>query len=225
MNQEPWIVVPAYNEQQRLDGTLAALTRRYANVVLVDDGSTDDTWQVAAQYPVHRLRHAINLGQGAAIGTGISYALLQGAEIIVTFDSDGQHDVADVESLVVPIRSGRVDVTLGSRFLGSASGIPKSRRIILKLGVLFTRLFSRIQVTDTHNGLRAFSRPAAKRIRIFENGMAHASEILDEIYRLNLRYEEVPVAVRYSGESLKKGQSSWNAIRIAGRLVLGRLVR
>jgi len=225
VNQEPWIVVPAYNEQQRLDGTLAALTRRYANVVLVDDGSTDDTWQVAAQYPVHRLRHAINLGQGAAIGTGISYALLQGAEIIVTFDSDGQHDVADVESLVVPIRSGRVDVTLGSRFLGSASGIPKSRRIILKLGVLFTRLFSRIQVTDTHNGLRAFSRPAAKRIRIFENGMAHASEILDEIYRLNLRYEEVPVAVRYSGESLKKGQSSWNAIRIAGRLVLGRLVR
>jgi len=95
----------------------------------------------------------------------------------------------------------------------------------LKLGVLFTRVVSHVRVTDAHNGLRAFSREAARHIRIKQNRMAHASEILDEIRRGGFRYREVPVTIRYSEESLAKGQSSWNAFRVTSQFLLGRLIR
>jgi glycosyltransferase involved in cell wall biosynthesis len=224
-NDQPWLVIAAYNEGRGLANTLRDVCGHYANVVVVDDGSRDETAAVALEHPVWVLRHIVNLGQGAALQTGIDFALARGAEIIVTFDADGQHCVEEVESLVAPVREGRVDVALGSRFLGEAIGMPRSRRLVLKLGVLFTRVFSRIRVTDTHNGFRALSRHAAAAIRIRQNRMAHASEILDQIRALGLRYCEVPVTIRYSADTLAKGQSSWNAIRILLDLALGRLVR
>jgi glycosyltransferase involved in cell wall biosynthesis len=220
-----WVLVPAYNEGGRLGRTLAALCRAYANVVVVDDGSVDATGAVALGYPVWLLRHLTNRGQGAALQTAIDFALGRGAAILVSFDADGQHDVADVEALVRPVREGHADVALGSRFCGRAPGLPWGRWLVLKLGVLFTRLFSRVRVTDTHNGLRALSRPAAGRIRIRQDRMAHASEILDQIRAHGLRFCEVPVTVRYHRETLAKGQSSWNALRIVGQLVLARWIR
>ncbi len=221
-----WIVVPAYNEGPRLAQTLSELTAAgLGKVVVVDDGSNDATWSVAAEQPVWLLRHLFNCGQGAALQTGIDFALRQGARIIVTFDADGQHRLEDVQSLIEPLRQGTAEVVLGSRFLGHAEGMPAARRIVLRLGVLFTRCVSRVQVTDTHNGLRAFSRTAAKRIRISQNRMAHASEILDQLRILGLRYVEVPVGIRYTEQSLEKGQSSWNALKIAGQFLLGRLLK
>jgi len=220
-----WIVVPAYNEQTRLSATLARLGTGDHQVVVVDDGSTDRTGEVAAVANTWCLRHLFNCGQGAALQTGIDFALRQGAKIIVTFDADGQHDAEDIERLIEPIRSGQVDVVLGSRFLGSTVGLPRSRWLILKLGVLFTRCFSRVRVTDTHNGLRAFSRDAARSIRITIGGMAHASEILEQIRQHNLRYCEVPVTIKYFDETLEKGQSNWNGLRIVARLFVGRIVR
>lgn len=220
-----WVIVPAYNEATRLDATLRALVTRYANVVVVDDGSTDATRSVATRHPVWHLRHVCNCGQGAALQTGVDFACRRGAEILVTFDADGQHRVDDIARLVAPIRAGRVDVALGSRFLGSAVGLPWGRWLILKLGVLFTRLFSRLPVTDAHNGLRAFSHMAAARIRITLDGMAHASEIVDQIRQHGLRWCEVPVTIRYDEDTLRKGQSGWNGLRIVARLVLGRIVR
>ena len=224
-DKDAWIVVPAYNEAAALAEPLDALCRQYENVVVVDDGSTDDTFEVAAFYPVYLLRHLTNLGQGAALRTGLDFALSRGAEVLVTFDADGQHVVDDIRKLIAPVCRGEVAVTLGSRFLGETDGMPIGRRLVLKAGVLFTRLFSRIHVTDTHNGLRALSRDAALRIPISGNGMVHASEILDEIYRLKLSYCEVPVRVRYSAESLKKGQSSWSALKIAAQFLVGRILR
>ncbi len=91
--------------------------------------------------------------------------------------------------------------------------------------MLFTRIVSRIRVTDTHNGLRAFSRRAAQQLRITENRMAHASEILEQIRRERISYCEVPVTIRYSQASLAKGQSSWNSLRIAAQMLLGKVVR
>jgi polyprenyl-phospho-N-acetylgalactosaminyl synthase len=220
-----WVIVPAYNEGPRLGATLGALCPLWPNVVVVDDGSKDDTRVVASHHPVWLLRHIINRGQGAALQTGIDFALARGAEILVTFDSDGQHDAAEIGSVVEPIRDGRADVALGSRFRGGAVGIPAGRWLVLRLGVWFTRIFSRINVTDTHNGLRAFSRNAAERLNLSHDRMAHASEILDRIHQHGLRYVEVPVTVRYFGETLAKGQSSWNALRIVGQLLLGRLIR
>lgn len=219
-----WLVIAAYNEETRLGATLRQVCRLPVNVVVVDDGSRDNTHEVALQHDAWVLQHHINCGQGAALQTGIDFALQQGAGIIVTFDADGQHCVEDLEALVQPIRSGRADVALGSRFLGKAIGMKSSRWLILKLGVLFTRIVSGIRVTDTHNGLRAMSRQAAQCIRINQDRMAHASEILDRIAHEGLQFCEVPVTIRYTQETMQKGQSSWNAIKIASELLLGRLI-
>jgi glycosyltransferase involved in cell wall biosynthesis len=220
-----WIVVAAYNEGRRLGATLKELCPHYGNIVVVDDGSTDDTAAAALAHAVWLLRHVINRGQGAALQTGIDFALGHGAAIVVTFDADGQHAAADIARLVQPIRQGRADVVLGSRFLGHAVGMPWGRRLLLKLGVLFTRVVSRVRVTDTHNGLRALSRGAAQRLRITQDRMAHASEILDQVRLLGLRYCEVPVTVRYSADSLAKGQRSRNALAILGELLMSRIMR
>ena len=225
MYQDVWIIVPTYNEGPRLDSTLRSLCSRYTNVVVVDDGSEDRSREIAAQHPVWRLSHVVNCGQGAALQTGIDFALARGAEIVVTFDADGQHCAEDVERVCEPIRTGRVEVALGSRFLGTAQGIPWGRWLTLKGAVLFTRWYSGMRVTDTHNGLRALSRQAAGCLRIQQNRMAHASEILDQIRRLGLRYAEVPITVRYTSGTLAKGQSSWNSLRIVGQLLLGRFTR
>lgn len=221
-----WIVVAAYNEGQRIGNTLRELqTCGYHNVVVVDDGSRDDTGEHALAAGAWVLRHVINLGQGAALQTGIRFALLRGAAFIVTFDADGQHRADEISRLLQPVRSGEADVALGSRFLGRAENIPWTRKLILKGGVLFTRVVSNIKVTDTHNGFRALSRMAAEKIRLRQNRMAHASEILDEIRENGLRYVEVPVTIRYTEETLAKGQSSWNAVRIVGQFLMGKLVK
>lgn len=220
-----WIVVPAYNESGRVERTLRELTDRGANVVVVDDGSRDATAESAGRTGVWVLRHPINRGQGAALQTGIDFAVLRGARLVVTFDADGQHDPDDISAVVAPVAAGTADVALGSRFLGRTVGMPITRRITLKLAVLFTRVVSQIRVTDTHNGFRALSREAAQKLRIHQDRMAHASEILDEIRRLGLRFTEVPVTIRYTSASLAKGQSSLNAFRVAWQFLIGKVLK
>ena len=223
-----WIVVAAYNEAERLEATIRDLLTsgpRPADIVVVDDGSSDDTRGVAARFPVWTLRHPINCGQGAAIRTAIAFALDRGAEAIVTFDADGQHDAADIPVVLAPIAEGRAEVVLGSRFLGRAIDMPLTRRMVLAGARWFTRLVSRVAVTDPHNGLRAFSRRAAQNIRIAQDGMAHASEIVEQLPARRLRFCEAPVTVRYTAATLAKGQRSWNAIRIVGHLIAGRVIK
>lgn len=218
--KEVFIVIPAYNEEKNIGKVIEDLHKHgYKNIIVVDDGSIDKTYEIAKRKGCMVLRHITNLGQGAALRTGIKYALLKNAKVIVTFDADGQHLAKDIENLVKPIIFDDYDVVLGSRFLKKDSNIPIIRKIVLKLGVLFTRLISGIKVTDTHNGLRALSNYAAKKIKITMNGMTHASEILDEIVRNNLKYKEVPVTILYNDETLKKGQSSLNSIRIAIKMI------
>ncbi len=220
-----WVVVPAYNEGSRLAQTLCDLLRSHPNVVVVDDGSADGTAEVARRFPVWVLRHIVNCGQGAALQTGIDFAIEQGADVIVTFDADGQHRSDDVSRVIAPVVDGSVDVCLGSRFLGDHSGIPPDRWILLKMAVLFTRLTTRLRVTDTHNGLRAMSRKAARVMRIEQPRMAHASEILHRIEKCGLRFCEVPVRVEYRPDTLRKGQTVWDAIAILAQLAVGRLTR
>ncbi len=209
-----WVVIPAYNEGARVGDVVREVRTLYRRVVVVDDGSVDDTGAQARSAGAVVLTHVINRGQGAALQTGIRYALQDGAEYVVTFDSDGQHQVSDIATLVVPIHEGRWDISLGSRFLGGAENITASRRLLLQGGVLFTRVVSRVRITDTHNGLRAFSRRAAERIRITLDRMAHASELIDQIRDTHLPYGEVPVHIRYTDYSMAKGQSSMGAFKI-----------
>lgn len=218
-----FILVPAYNEAPRVRSVVTDLTSLYRNVVVIDDGSTDGTATTLEGLPLFLLRHLINRGQGAAIQTGIQFSLAQGADVIVTFDADGQHDAADISQLIDPILENHCDVTLGSRFLGYTENLPLQRKLLLKAGILFTWVTTGLRLTDVHNGLRAFSRSVAKDLNIRTDRMAHASSILERIKTGTWRYREIPVKVTYTPESLQKGQSSWNALRIAVEVLAERL--
>ena len=220
-----FIVIAAYNEATTIGEVVTALLKQYDKVVVVDDGSTDGTYDALKGLRVHRLRHLVNRGQGAALQTGLDYALLNGADVIVTCDGDGQHRAEDIERLVDPIRRGEADVVLGSRFLGRANNIPWHRSVLLHGAVWLTRHMSGLRVSDTHNGLRAFSRNAAGRVHLSTDRMTHASEILDIVARERLRYVERPVTIEYTAHSLNKGQSSWAAIHMLAKLLEERLLR
>lgn len=221
--QHLWIVIPAYNEGEVLRSVVAGVTQLYGNVIVIDDCSRDDTSSAACAGGAVVLRHPINLGQGAALETGIRYALSRGAEIIVTFDADGQHQVADIAVLMKRQAETGADIVIGSRFLGQAMGMPWLRRCVLRLAVIFTRITSGVSLTDAHNGFRLFTRRAAERIRIGQNRMAHASEIIDKIGALGLSVVEAPVTILYTEYSLRKGQRLGNAVNILSELFIARL--
>ena len=220
-----WIVIPAFNEATRLAQVLRGLRAMQFQIVVVDDGSGDETAAVATAAGVFVLRHLINRGQGAALRTGIQFALDHGAKEIITFDADGQHQPEDIGALVNVLRTTPADLVVGSRFLGSAPGIPLHRWCLLKIAVVFTRVTTGLNLTDVHNGLRAMTADAAMKLSFTEDGMAHASQILSMASRLKLRVHEVPCSIVYSEQSLAKGQRSSAAFRILGRLAISRLLR
>jgi glycosyltransferase involved in cell wall biosynthesis len=221
------VMVRAYNEVQMIRQTIAELLRSGYEVAVVDDGSTDGTWNAIQELPVHCVRHPINLGPGAAFQTIIEYALLAGAEVLVNFDADGQHRVEDIEVLLAPILAGDADVALGSRFLraGDASSIPLVRRAVLQGARLVNFLFTGMWLTDAHNGLRVLTREAAHCLDLRETGFAYATEMLGQIRRHQLRCVECPTHIRYTEYSLGKGQRLSNALNVFLDLVVGRMVR
>jgi glycosyltransferase involved in cell wall biosynthesis len=220
-----WVVIAAYNEARVIARVVGEVVRRGYRVVVVDDGSSDETAERAAAEANMVVRHPINLGQGAALQTGIDYALQQGAEFVVTFDADGQHRAADIEPLVAALREAPADFALGSRFLGHTVALPAGRRLLLRAATLFTQLTTGLRLTDTHNGLRAMTRRGASRIHLRQNRMAHASEILAQIATCGLPYVEVPVRIEYTAYSLAKGQRLGDALGILFDLFARRLYR
>ena len=218
-----FIVIAAFQEQTVIGDVVRALTCEGLHVIVVDDGSVDHTGKYAQDAGATVLRHLINRGQGAALQTGISYSLKQNAQYIVTFDADGQHDINDLPAMLDPILTGRAAFTLGSRFLGNSSEVPAFRKLILKAAVLFTRLFSQVQLTDAHNGFRVMNAESAQHIDIQLDRMAHASEIIDQLCHSGLPFEEVPITIRYTEYTLAKGQRSSNAIRVAADYLFNKL--
>lgn len=220
------VVVPAFREERMVGQVVTGLRRTFSHVVVVDDGSDDRTAQVARAAGATVLRHRVNLGQGAALQTGFTYALRLPASVryVVTFDSDGQHRVADALRLLEVARADDLQVVLGSRFLGDgADAVPPLRRAVLRAAVLFTRLTSRLQVTDAHNGLRVLRRDGVERLRLTITGMAHASQLLDQIAAGRLTWTEAPVTIDYTDYSTSRGQSSLNALNIVVDLAVERL--
>jgi glycosyltransferase involved in cell wall biosynthesis len=209
-----WVVIAAYEEATVIGSVVADVKRAGYRALIIDDGSTDATGDVAAEAGGMVLRHPINLGQGAALQTGIEFALNGEADVIVTFDADGQHRAADIAILIDALAKQGADFALGSRFLGTSLNQPLSRRMLLKAATLFTRLTTGLRVTDTHNGLRAMTRRGASSINLRQNRMAHASEILHQIASSGLKYVEAPVRIEYSAYSLAKGQTLGDALMI-----------
>ncbi|HET9170327.1 MAG TPA: glycosyltransferase family 2 protein [Actinospica sp.] len=221
--QDVWLVVPVFNEETVIADVLAHVLRTFPNVVCVDDGSRDGSAARILGSGAHLLRHPINLGQGAALQTGLSYALAQpGAEYFVTFDADGQHQVEDVERMIGVLRAKEADVVLGSRFLESAHEVPPLKKLVLKTIATVSGSSRRLGLTDTHNGLRAFNRSVGEKVDITQAGMAHASELVDFLSRSSFRVREVPVTIKYTEYSMSKGQSLLNGVNIMFDLALRR---
>ncbi|MFH1211488.1 MAG: glycosyltransferase family 2 protein [Candidatus Woesearchaeota archaeon] len=223
-----FFVMAAWNEEKRIAIVLRRLKLAgYENIVVVDDCSKDRTSEIALREGVAVLRHPINRGQGAALQTGMAYALKHGADIIVHFDSDGQHRIEDLPAMLRPVLEGKVQVALGSRFLDkkNAEHIPAFRRLTLKIGVLIIRIFYGLPLSDAHNGFRVMTREAAKKIRITSDRMEHASEIVDLIKRNRISYTEVPVVILYDEYTLSHGQGSFmQGVRVGFKMLWRKFV-
>lgn len=218
------VVIPMHNEASVISAVVLAVRERFTHVVCVDDGSHDACAALAREAGAMVVRHPTNLGQGAALETGIRFALENlNADYVVTFDADGQHDPADAAAMVLVARQRDLQAVLGSRFLGAAERVPLTRRLLLRAAVRFTRSTTGLEVTDAHNGLRVFRRDAAEQLRIRLHGMAHASEILALVARFGWTYIEHPVSISYTDYSRAKGQRGYNAFNIVFDVVFDRL--
>jgi glycosyltransferase involved in cell wall biosynthesis len=219
------VVMPAYNEGRSVGAAVAAALTWFHEVVVVDDGSSDDTAEQASRAGALVVRHPVNLGQGAALQTGFDWALERGANWVVTLDADGQHDPKDAATLLDLTVAQQAHAGLGSRFMGRTEGMPASRRILLRCALAFQNATAGIRLTDVHNGLRVLSAQALRQVRITQDRMAHASELVSQLGCCGLKVVEGPVTIRYTQYSLAKGQSSVGALQILLDLLLARLGR
>lgn len=221
-----FVIIPAYNEGAVILSVIEQFKLYNYKIVVVDDGSDEKLDNILHKLPVYLLRHVVNLGQGAALQTGIEFAMSQNAEYVVTFDADGQHNINDIEKLLLVLQQQNADVVLGSRFLiGSAHNMPSKRKLLLQFARRLNFVFTGLMLSDAHNGLRAMNRKAALSIQLTENRMAHATEILSQIKKNKLRYKEVPVSITYTNYSRKKGQTLASGFRIFFDLLLNKLFK
>lgn len=213
--RDVWIVVPAYHEASVIGDVIRQLRSVFENVVCVDDGSTDDTGDIALGAGAHLVRHPVNLGQGAAIQTGVEYARSQpGAQIFVTFDADGQHRVDDVLAMIDRLHSCAADIVIGTRFGPAVSRPPLLKRAVLQTAAALSPRGRRLGLTDSNNGLRVFNKTVADQLDITINGMGHAGEFIILIDENHWRVAEQPVEVLYTEYSSAKGQPLLNGVNI-----------
>jgi len=195
----------------------------------VDDGSRDETGDAALRAGAHVVRHPVNLGQGAAIQTGVEYARRQpGASVFATFDADGQHRVKDVIRMIDRLSTEEADLVIGTRFgdTGVVSRTPLVKRMVLRTAVWLSRRSRKLGLTDAHNGLRVFNKTVADRLNITINGMGHASEFVALAYENRWRVAEEPVEILYTDYSISKGQPLLNGVNIVfDGLLRGRMSR
>jgi len=214
------VIIPTYNEGKVLARVLEEVINAGHQVIVVDDGSTDETPEICEGMRVHYLRHSQNLGQGAALMTGMDLARAWGARYVVHFDADGQHRVGDIEKLLEPLEEGRVDVVLGSRFLDveSRNLVPRGRRWVLRVACWINFLFTGLLLSDAHNGLRAMNRKALEVMVLREPRRAHATEVLARIKEEGLRWEEVSVRISYDDYARQKGTTWWEGFHVLADL-------
>ena len=217
-------LIPAYNEETTIADVLTR-TRPYVDgMIVVDDGSSDRTAEIARTQGAVVVSHVINRGLGAAIGTGFAAAQSLGADIVVTLDADGQHDPTEIKKFVEAIEKG-ADVVIGSRLLTGFVGMPVHRRVAQVVGNLVTFFLFGAWVTDSQSGFRAFTKHALSKIQIKTNRMEVSSELIAEAKRNGLILVEVPIQAIYTEYSLSKGQSFFVGIKTLLKLVVRRLTR
>ena len=220
-NKKVCVIVPFYNEEEVIEKVLADLIVSNYQVLVIDDGSNDKSNEIARKMNCVLIQHPSNFGQGAALQTGISFARLNPKiEYFVTFDSDGQHQVSDINHVLKPLLNDETDFVFGTRFQDDKTKFPFLKRIVLKAAIKYTQLSTGVAITDTHNGFRAFNKLASNRINLNFSGMSHASEFVEQAGQSGLRIKEVPVHILYTKYTKRKGQSLWNSINILTDLFL-----
>lgn len=208
-----FFIIPAYNSAKTIKSVLNNIKRYYQDAsvppggIVIDDGSTDNTHQFACSKNVQVLRHLVNRGQGASLQTGHEFALKSGADIIVDFDADDQHRIEDAQKMINVLQKEDLDIVIGSRFLEKSKVPTLKKWFILKPAIIFQNLMTGVKLTDAHNGLRVMTRTAAQKIYITQDRMAHATEIIEEISRNDLKFQEIPVMLIYNefGQGIKGG--------------------
>jgi len=216
------IIIPAYNESESLPSVIKnifSLNLPDTDILVVDDGSSDQTFDLAKNLGVKVLRHCINRGQGASLKTGIDFCLKNNYDKVVFFDADGQMDHQEIPLLLEKLNSD-CQVVLGSRRLGKVINMPIARRFVKYLALIFTHLTTGLKLTDTHNGFQAWHSDALKKIELYQDGYAHASQLLQQIAKHRLRYCEFPVTIKYTDYSKRRGQSLWSALKILWDLLI-----
>ncbi|PIR13221.1 hypothetical protein COV49_02910 [Candidatus Falkowbacteria bacterium CG11_big_fil_rev_8_21_14_0_20_39_10] len=214
-------IIPAYNEEKTIIEVINKVKPHVNEIVVVDDASVDNTYQIVKELSsLVILKHLTNRGQGAALQTGNDYALMNGADIIVHFDADGQFVAEEIKDIIKPIVENQADIVFGSRFLEKKSQIPWVKlNIIIPLARLANQLFLGVNLTDPQSGFRAMNRRAAKTIKINHDRMAHCSEIIHKAFKNNLRVKEIPITVIYRNF----GQRFSGGLKIIKDLMLGKL--
>lgn len=219
MYSNVYIIIPAKDEGTRIGGVLKQLRKlNFYNVIVVNDGSSDNTETVAKHYNAIVLNHFVNLGAGAATQTGIDFAVKNNAEIIVTIDADHQHLPEDIVNLVDTLRKDKSDVVIGSRFLKEDNKIPFLRICYNKIANVITYIVTGVKVSDSQSGMKAFNNKFAKNTKINFNGFEFSVEMIKNIKMTGAKVTESPINVVYTKDTLRKGQSLWNGVKMLSKL-------
>ncbi len=223
-------VIPAYNEATRIQAVVTGAKPFVDRVIVVDDGSSDGTGDIAKQAGAFVVRHAENCGAGAATMTGIETARSLGIDTVVTLDADEQHDPREIPMLLAAL-SGGVDVVFANRFGDRASGkksrnkIPLIRRIFNAIGNVVTFVATGVWVHDSQCGYKAFGPNAVRDLHLRMSGFEFCTEIVRECVQHKWKIAEVPIKVLYSEYTLAKGQSFASGVRTAFKILLRSFIR
>lgn len=216
---ELWVLLPAFNEAAVIREVIRNVrTCGYHHIIVVDDGSSDDTARIALEEKTVLLSHPVNRGAGAVIQTGILYARLKGINTMVQMDSDGQHHPEDIDHLFKTMQSEDCDIVVGSRFMGGNYNIPKIRVFYNSISNIITNWFCKRWYSDTQSGFRMFNRRAIEKLDLQIDGFGYCSEMIIQAERKSLRISEVPISVSYTKYSMSKGQDFFMGVVTATNL-------
>lgn len=192
-------ILPAFNEESTISKIAQEAGKYTDEVIVVDDGSIDRTAEMAIKSGAITVRHRKNRGKGAALRTGFKEALNRGADVLVTLDTDGEHDPKDIQSMVEPVKSGRADLVVGSRLLGQEGRSPLLRKISRRMTTLALKTLFGVHLSDTQSGFRCLSRKAVETIDFKSDLFVAESEMLIDAARKGLRIDELPITYVHVG--------------------------
>lgn len=195
-------IIPAYQESRAIDQVIRIAQKYCTHVVVVDDGSTDNTAKIAQDNGATVLRHPTNLGKGAALRTGFDYTVKRQYDVMITLDGDLQHNPHSIPRFLDKIKQG-YDIIVGSRYKTQSEDMPFARKLSNLITTTVLRVFFKVPVTDSQSGYRAFKRRVLETIPVRDNGFAAETEILIDAQRAGFLISEVPIATSYGDEESK----------------------